>query len=174
VPPPAPPFFSEKRAYGKLRSRPKIPTGNVRHQAVKRRPRLRICLRRSGDSNVTTSLDDSLFPPRQSAWIDTSEVGCLVDAFGARPRAPTPPSKLAKSAARRNIIEHVKIDLDEDEIRRLIDALTITRLICTRSRGNRRRFRELLLGPACSKESRSRERNSVQIATHRGIDVSEM
>src|ERR1700722_17036157 len=37
-----------------------------------------------------------------------------------------------------------------------------------------KKFRELHLGPACGKESRSRERNSVQIATHRGIDVSEM
>jgi hypothetical protein len=31
-----------------------------------------------------------------------------------------------------------------------------------------------LAGPACGTESRSRERNSIQIATHRGIDVSEM
>ena len=40
-----------------------------------------------------------------------------------RSREPASPSKLVESAARRNIREHVKIDLDEDEIRRLIDAV---------------------------------------------------
>jgi hypothetical protein len=40
-----------------------------------------------------------------------------------RSREPASPSKLAESAARRNIIERVKIDRDEDEIRRLIDAV---------------------------------------------------
>ena len=44
-------------------------------------------------------------------------------AQARRSREPASPSKLAESAARRNIIERVKIDLDEDEIRRLIDAV---------------------------------------------------
>jgi hypothetical protein len=84
-----------------------------------------------------------------------------------RSREPASPSKSAESAARRNIIERVKIDLDEDEIRRLIDAVDYYEAyLHSQQRGREEVPR--------SKESRSRERNSVQIATHRGIDVSEM
>ncbi len=68
----------------------------------------------------------------------------------------------------------MKIDLDEDEIRRLIDIVDYYEAYVHSQQRDEKKFRELLLGPACGKKSRSRERNSVQIATHRGIDVSEM
>ena len=83
-------------------------------------------------------------------------------------------TKLAESAGRRNIIERVKINLDEDEIRRLIDADDYYEAYLHSQQRDEKKFRELLLGPACGKESRSRERNSVQIAMHGGIDVSKM
>lgn len=91
-----------------------------------------------------------------------------------RSREPASPSKLAESAARRNIIERVKIDLEEDEIRRLIDGVDYYEAYLHSQQRDEKKFRELLLRPACGKESRSRERNSVQIAMHRGIDVSKM
>ena len=93
---------------------------------------------------------------------------------GARTREPASPSKLAENAAPRNIIERVKIDLDEDEIRRLIDAVDYYEAYLRAAAGTRRSSASCSWGLLVGKESRSRERNSVQIATHRGIDVSEM